>query len=330
MTVRKQGNGNWMADVCLDSGQRVRKSFKKKSEALAYEGQVRTKQFDAGVLGSVLSFKDKRRLSQIIELWFIHHGAYLSDPARRHRSLKRLAFALGDPISKSLKPELYLAYRHKRVSEGISPKTLNNELGYLNSVYSHLFQTEQIVYQSPLSKVKPLRIKERELAFLTLGQCQELIDHASMASNPALLLIIRICLQTGARWSEAESLTLSQVGKSRLTFTDTKNGKNRTVPITGALEADLRAFSIGRPKLFYTSIAAFRRLLKKCSFTLPRGQAAHALRHTYASHFMMNGGDILTLQRILGHSNINLTMRYSHLSPGHLSEAVKYRPKVGK
>jgi site-specific recombinase XerD len=43
---------------------------------------------------------------------------------------------------------------------------------------------------------------------------------------------------------------------------------------------------------------------------------------------MMNGGDTLTLQRILGHSSINLTMRYAHLSPDHLLDVVKYRPAV--
>ncbi|HBP5354615.1 TPA: integrase, partial [Pseudomonas aeruginosa] len=52
----------------------------------------------------------------------------------------------------------------------------------------------------------------------------------------------------------------------------------------------------------------------------------HALRHTFASHFMMNGGNILTLQKILGHSTLTMTMRYAHPSPDHLQDAVKYGP----
>ncbi|WP_256258981.1 tyrosine-type recombinase/integrase [Burkholderia ubonensis] len=52
----------------------------------------------------------------------------------------------------------------------------------------------------------------------------------------------------------------------------------------------------------------------------------HALRHTFASHFMMNGGNILTLQRILGHQSLTMTMRYAHLSPDHLMEAKRLNP----
>lgn len=178
-------------------------------------------------------------------------------------------------------------------------------------------------------KVRPIKIKERELSFLTASQCLELLAVALEAKNACLYLIVRVCLQTGARWSEAEKLTISQIGNARITFIDTKSGKNRTVPITSSLEADLRNHPASGPRLFSTSIASFRRLLAKCSFKLPRGQAAHALRHSYASHFMMNGGDILTLQRILGHSSINLTMRYAHLSPDHLLDAVKFRPAAG-
>lgn len=55
-----------------------------------------------------------------------------------------------------------------------------------------------------------------------------------------------------------------------------------------------------------------------------KGQAAHVLRHTFASHFMMNGGDILSLQKMLGHSSLIMTMRYSHLSADHLMEAMRY------
>lgn len=59
---------------------------------------------------------------------------------------------------------------------------------------------------------------------------------------------------------------------------------------------------------------------------LPRGQKSHVLRHTFASHFMMNGGYILTRQKILGHSSLTLTMRYAHLAPDFLQEVIRLGP----
>jgi len=66
--------------------------------------------------------------------------------------------------------------------------------------------------------------------------------------------------------------------------------------------------------------------LGRTSIVLPRGQASHALRHTFASHFIHNGGNILTLQKILGHSSLVMTMRYAHLAPDHLADAVRLGP----
>ena len=78
--------------------------------------------------------------------------------------------------------------------------------------------------------------------------------------------------------------------------------------------------------IFKSSSAAFRSAIGRCGIQLPDGQLTHVLRHTFASHFMMNGGNILTLQRILGHSNLTMTMKYAHLAPEHLQEAVKLNP----
>jgi len=83
-------------------------------------------------------------------------------------------------------------------------------------------------------------------------------------------------------------------------------------------------------KLFPKSCndSTFRTAIKNSKIKLPRGQMTHVLRHTFASHFMMNGGNILVLQRILGHASIIDTMKYSHFAPNHLEDAVRLNPLV--
>jgi site-specific recombinase XerD len=71
---------------------------------------------------------------------------------------------------------------------------------------------------------------------------------------------------------------------------------------------------------------AFRTAVDKSGVELPSGQLTHVLRHTFASHFIMNGGNILALQKILGHSTFAMTIKYAHLAPEYLQEAVCLNP----
>lgn len=79
-------------------------------------------------------------------------------------------------------------------------------------------------------------------------------------------------------------------------------------------------------RLFTGCYSAFRTVVHRVKIELPAGQLSHVLRHTFASHFMMNGGNILVLQKILGHTDIKMTMRYAHFSPDHLEDAVRLNP----
>lgn len=79
-------------------------------------------------------------------------------------------------------------------------------------------------------------------------------------------------------------------------------------------------------RIFGCSISAFRKGVERAGLALPVGQMTHVLRHTFVSHFMMNASNILTLQCILGHASLTMTMRYSHLSPEHLQEAKNLNP----
>lgn len=108
----------------------------------------------------------------------------------------------------------------------------------------------------------------------------------------------------------------------------TKSGKNRAVPIDEKLNVELSeiAKKSNGGRLFKYAASAFRDAIERTGITLPAGQLTHVLRHTYASHFMMDGGNILVLQKLLGHSSLAMTMRYAHLAPEHLQESLRLNP----
>lgn len=64
----------------------------------------------------------------------------------------------------------------------------------------------------------------------------------------------------------------------------------------------------------------FKPLQKSVGIAERKHIGAHGLRHTFASHFMMNGGDLYTLSKIMGHSSIKITEIYAHLSPKYLMD----------
>lgn len=182
------------------------------------------------------------------------------------------------------------------------------------------------VGKNPLANVRQIRTDQVELTFLTLPQIRQLLEECKRSTNNHTYPVALLCLATGARWDEAESLTRAAIYGGKAHFHRTKNRQSRSVPIPKDVE-DL-AMKVGMPgngRLFMPCRSAFRCAYKRCGFDTP-GQMTHILRHTFASHYMMAGGDILGLQRILGHSSITMTMRYAHLSPDHLESALRLSP----
>lgn len=201
------------------------------------------------------------------------------------------------------------------------------ELPYSRTVFNELFRIDEWNGENPLSKIRPYKTDEQEMAFLSDEEIIRLLAECENSSAPHLLPVVKVCLSTGARWSEAEELSGGQVTKNMITFTKTKGKRNRSVPISDDLYTSLPK-SKGSKPLFSSCYSAFRTAIKRAEIELPAGQLSHVLRHTFASHFMMNGGNILVLQRILGHTDIKMTMRYAHFAPDHLNDAVMFNPLV--
>ena len=173
--------------------------------------------------------------------------------------------------------------------------------------------------------MREFKISESEMAYLTIDEIRTLLAECENSRSKDLTTIVKICLATGARWSEAEGLKGNQIRAGQIIFVKTKGKKNRAVPITEQLHAELPS-SRKAHAIFEPCYSAFRKAMQRAGINTPNGQLTHVLRHTFASHFMMNGGNILVLQRILGHTDIKITMRYAHFAPDHLSEARMFNP----
>ncbi|MBI5330725.1 MAG: tyrosine-type recombinase/integrase [Betaproteobacteria bacterium] len=329
MTIKKADSG-WLVDIQPGGrgGKRFRKSFPTKAEALAWETWLREKVRVSPEWAPAQ--KDRRRVSDLVDSWFSLHGVNLRNGAGARAKMLAALAVMGNPLVVDFGADLFSSYRAARITAGVSQNTVNREQAYLRAVFNELRRLGQWSGENPLARVRPFRIVERELSFLSLEQISVLLG---VLSGDALL-VTRLCLATGARWSEAETLRPSQLRGGMVHFSETKSGKNRSVPVSEALEAEILEHLRGRygdmasmaNRFFFACMGQFRWAVGRSGLVLPKGQLTHVLRHSFASHFMMNGGNILTLQRILGHSSLAMTMRYAHLAPDHLLEARALNP----
>ncbi len=142
-------------------------------------------------------------------------------------------------------------------------------------------------------------------------------------------------LLTGSRLGEILSLTWDAVNFERGTVEayQTKSRKPKTVQLHPALRALLESLPRGIGKAFVFQKPAGGRwdtAKVQHAFRLARSLAGvrpeltiHTLRHTFASWLAMKAVPIRTISELLGHGNIATTMRYAHLSPGHLQGAAE-------
>ncbi|WP_417842155.1 tyrosine-type recombinase/integrase [Terasakiella sp.] len=324
----KQVKDGWKVDFRAGgaNGKRYRKTCKTKAEAERYQKFV-----EAQLIAHGKPWNDKpsdnRHLSELIELWYHHFGQHKKYSKPRLKKMQRVCERVGDPVAAKLTKVTFSGYRSERIAEGISPVTLNTEFNYLSAIYTELHGIGEIDYDYPLKGLKYMKTPEREMSFLTSDQ----IDNLLRVLEGDCYYIARICLSIGARWGEAESLKVSQVrdGKIHLIGTSTKNKKNRVIPINENLYLELKHRALGKAqneRIFSDSISLLYEGLKQAHIELPKGQKSHVLRHTFATHFMMNGGNILTLQKILDHKDIKITLKYAHFAPDHFQDAVRFNP----
>ncbi len=177
-----------------------------------------------------------------------------------------------------------------------------------------------------------------------MEECQRLLSVCEKLQGrnkitPYLKAIILTALHTGLRKSNILGLRWDQVDlKARLiTVPRTKNGEFHSIPISDVLLEELRkllrqrlqgaewVFAAPGKEAQVDLRKAWERAKREAG--IDKGFRFHDLRHTFASHKIMAGVDLRTVQVLMGHKDISMTLRYSHLSPQHLHDVINRFPK---
>jgi len=136
---------------------------------------------------------------------------------------------------------------------------------------------------------------------------------------------VTVLLQTGGRRSEVLGLTWERgvdLARGVITFHGTKNGENRSVPMTQAVYealAGLPGAHAGRVFRTRSIRTAFERAVARVGLD---NFHIHDCRHTFASSLVTRGATLQAVKELLGHKDLKMTLRYAHLSPAHLRDAV--------
>ena len=170
----------------------------------------------------------------------------------------------------------------------------------------------------------------RFLSRQEVARLHRVLDSQTRKSSREQADIIRLLLLTGCRRSEILRLRWSEVDRDRLVLADGKTGP-RIVPLnTPARRILERRPRGGSPFVFPSPRDAARPRSRNLAFWYRARQEAgiedvrlHDLRHTHASHAVMNGVPVPVVARLLGHSDVRTTLRYAHLGDREIEQAAE-------
>jgi integrase len=214
-------------------------------------------------------------------------------------------------------------------AKGLGEKSVKNVQGTLRRILASAVEWGYLDAVPPLPRLKAPQPK---WDFLTPEESSKLLDAARMEDERAILLF---ALHTGARAGEQIAMEWGDVdwknrqvvlrrSSTRGEVGPTKSGRERRVDLTKMLEKILRQIRHLRGPLVFCNPDGsplrigqlHERLWGACRRAGLREIRWHDLRHSFASQLAMAGVPLRQVQDWLGHSTINMTMRYSHLAPG--------------
>ena len=236
-----------------------------------------------------------------------------------------------------------------KISKEIKPSSQARIISGIKRFFDFLI-LENILNENPLENIETPKIGSKLPTTLTVKEIDKLIDSIDIKSKNKIRnkAIIEILYSCGLRVSELITLKVSDLyfNESIIKVTG-KGNKERFVPISKG--------AINYIEKYLNEIRIFQKIKKGSEDTLflnERGSGLsrvmiyiilndlkikaeinkkigpHTLRHSFATHLLENGADLITIQNMLGHENIVTTERYLHVNRKHLVESIsKYHPR---
>ncbi len=231
-----------------------------------------------------------------------------------------------------------------KMRQNLSPASICEHLAALKSFGKYLVRSS-ILEINPAGNVPMPKRPKRLVAFL--GQkdlAEKNFDDIDCSTLPQIRarVLLELIYGSGLRISECQSLTWDRLReKERLVRVLGKGNKERIVPITDSLVERLGLFKAklteaghlisatgfvfvsedGKPYSIRTLRNDIQNLLREIGW---EGKASpHVLRHSFATHLLENGAEIMSVKEMLGHSSISTTQIYTHVNAERLKQAFK-------
>jgi integrase len=226
-------------------------------------------------------------------------------------------------------------FRLSQLREGLAAKTVNTHVGVLMKCLRTAVDWERI---AACPSVKPLKTTTPPFDFLTTAESERLI--AAALTEPHYYSMVLVALRTGMRLGELLALAWEDMSFENRTITvcrsitrgivgTPKSHKIRHIPMTDDVYTCLSQMRRpsgkiwpGRGGTFHDYKAVYAALNRVRERAGVRHIGWHVLRHSFASQLAAAGVPVMAIKDLLGHSDINMTMRYSHMSPSVLRSAV--------
>ena len=322
--IYKRGATYWIRFVA--NGKQIRKSAhtSKKAEAQTYLERVRT-EYAAKARGD----RPRYRLAEAVARYF-EEASLKPRTMTVYRYISQNCLRIiGDIALDELDKKTLASFVGIRKRSGITDATIRRDLALLSSVCAMAVRWDWLG-TNPVTAFSKRTLKESRARtrFLTREEFRRLHDCASRDLKPILI----VAVETGMRKEELLSVTLDVIDFRRreIHLTNTKTSSPRRIPLSAkAMETICeRLEDRDRPRSRYLFCKADGTRLGsvKTAFNGACRRAGiadfrfHDLRHTFASWFVQDGGDLYRLSRILGHTTLQMSSRYSHLRTDDLHD----------